>query len=270
MMSKTNALVLGGATIAAGVLLAGCASLTSAASATSTATTPPLSTVAGGSVEAAAATTARHTPKHTPAAPLPSAGDVAKGLRNHLPGGWQYSMFALTGPMYQGSGDYQAATYDQNGHIAFWQYAPDTNWTKVGDGTYPTDMQPYTPVGAKVTSGQVNGMANATFIVTGMFSNDGGVNAIAYTSGNGLHTPGWGAVKAKPDGNLAPSGASAGSDGLGLSNEFDLVNGELETADCSSTLPMAECGGNQRVLKFWAWHEDKQEFFLTHTAGLSH
>ena len=55
--------------------------------------------------------------------------------------------------------------------------------------------------------------------------------------------------------------------GLGLSQAFGFSNGQLETADCSTALPISDCGGNNRVLKFWTWHGS--HFTLTRTAGRS-
>jgi hypothetical protein len=101
--------------------------------------------------------------------------------------------------------------------------------------------------------------------VTGVFSMDGGANAAAYSGDAGS----WGAIKAKPNGHLGLSGQGIDGSGneLGLENDIYFSGGELETADCSETLPMAECGGNQRVLKFWQWGP-AGDFALTRTAGL--
>jgi hypothetical protein len=156
-----------------------------------------------------------------------------------------------------------AAAYDRSGHITFW-HDTDGDWQRIGASTYP--LQPALgPVDATVTGARLTGMSHAVFILTGLFSMDGSVNAIAYTA----DTDGaWGAIKAEPGGNIGPSGQPVGSDGIGLSNGFYVVGGQLETADCASTLPMASCGGNQRILKFWTWNGT--DFTLGHTAGLKH
>jgi len=151
----------------------------------------------------------------------------------------------------------ERATWDQNGHITFWRAD-----IRVGASSYP--LQPTLgPVKPSVKGGFVTGMPHAVFILTGLFSEDGSVNSIAYTAD--AHGT-WGAIKAEPNGNIGPSGQPVGKDGIGLANEFAVVRGQLETADCSATLPMAECGGNQRVLKFWTWNGT--DFTLNHRAGL--
>ena len=64
-----------------------------------------------------------------------------------------------------------------------------------------------------------------------------------------------------------PSGQPVSSNGIGLANGFCADHGQLEAADCSGNLPMADCGGSQRVLKFWTWNGT--DFTLNHTAGLT-
>jgi hypothetical protein len=157
--------------------------------------------------------------------------------------------------------DGEGATYDQTGHITFWRNANGA-WQRIGASSYP--LQPALgPVHPKVTGAKLTGMSHAVFILTGTFTMDGSINALAYTA-NAAGT--WGAIKAEPNGDIGPSGQPVGEDGIGMANAFYAVHGQLETADCSGNLPMAECGGNQRVLKFWTWHGT--DFTLNHTAGL--
>ena len=104
-------------------------------------------------------------------------------------------------------------------------------------------------------------MTDATFVVRGTFSGDGSGNAVAYTNGSN----GWGAIKAKSDGNLAPSGQGVGIGGVGLGDDFMLSGGRLQTFDCSSQLPVSQCSGNDRVIKYWTWR--KTQFVQTGSAG---
>ena len=104
-------------------------------------------------------------------------------------------------------------------------------------------------------------MKHATFVVRGTFSTDHSGNAVAYTYGPG----GWGAIKAQPDGNLKPSGAGVGLKGIGLSADFGLIGGRLQTVDCSSVIPVSQCSGNNRVIKYWSWRTN--QFVQTGHAG---
>ena len=170
---------------------------------------------------------------------------------------------ATNTPVVQVPGVGEGASYDQAGHITFWR-SSNGAWQQIGASTYP--LQPALgPVEPKVTGAALTGMSHAVFILTGTFSMDHSINAIAYTANAAGE---WGAIKAEANGNIGPSGQPVGSNGIGLSNAFYAVGGELETADCSGNLPMADCGGNQRILKFWKWNGS--DFTLSRTAGLTH
>lgn len=160
-----------------------------------------------------------------------------------------------------GSRGYQAAAYDGSGHVTFWA-SSSSGWRRIGVAGYPTSAA-LGPVNPKVTGGVLAGMSDATFVLTGTFTTDSSVNALAYTR---RPDGGWGVVKAEPNGNIGASAKPVGRDGIGLENAFYLVNGELETADCSKTLPMVQCGGDSRVLKFWRWNGT--DFTLDRAAGL--
>jgi hypothetical protein len=157
---------------------------------------------------------------------------------------------------------YEAIAFDQVGHVTFWQF--DTGWRQVGTSTYPYGSAAVgQPPHAAATGTVLAGMTDATFILNGAFSGDGSGNSLAYT--DGAH--GWGAIKAEADGNLISSGQGVTFGGLGLESGFYFVNSELETADCSATMPIAACGGNNRVLKFWKWNG--HDFGLARRAGLA-
>jgi hypothetical protein len=160
------------------------------------------------------------------------------------------------------NGGIEIMVVGQTGDVSFWAESSDT-LERVGASTYPyapASLGLPEPVG---DGGVLTNMADATFTVHGTFSGDGSGNAVAYTNG----PDGWGAIKAESDGNLAPSGQGVGVSGIGLSDDLGLVGGRLQTIDCSSTLPISDCGGNNRVIKYWTWMTD--HFVQTGSAGLS-
>jgi hypothetical protein len=159
-------------------------------------------------------------------------------------------------------GAVEAMTFDQRGHVTFWRHT--TAWANVGHSSYPFDATFAPSALAKGKGTLLSGMSHATFIATGLFSGDGSGSAIAYTTG----AKGWGAIKAEANGNIGPSGQGVTFGGIGLAEGFGFVNGLLMSADCSSTLPIADCGGNQRVIKYWRWAG--HDFVLNSRAGLSH
>ena len=58
-----------------------------------------------------------------------------------------------------------------------------------------------------------------------------------------------------------------GSDLIGLSEAFDFHDGDLMTADCSQQLPVYQCHGNDRVIKYWTWTDSINRFVETGRAG---
>ncbi len=146
-------------------------------------------------------------------------------------------------------GGYEAASYDQLGQIQFWRNSGSTlSWQQLGASRYPYAPSLGAPPDARATGALLQGMQHATFIVTGVFTGDSSGNAVAFTTG----ANGWGVIKAEPDGNIGPSGAPVGADGLGLSYGFAFAGGTLETQDCPLNQPIAACGVNP-VTKYWVW-----------------
>ena len=119
-------------------------------------------------------------------------------------------------------GAYEAAAYDQAGHVSFWRHV--TVWTQVGSSTYPYDATFFPAPMAAMTGALLSGMKNATFIATGLFSGDGSGNAVAYTTG----AKGWGAIKAESNGNIGPSGQGVAFSAIGLSDGFAFSHGLLD------------------------------------------
>jgi hypothetical protein len=145
-------------------------------------------------------------------------------------------------------GGYEAATWDQVGHIRFWfDPAATTAWRRLGTSSYPYSAA-VGPPDASVEGTLLRRMAHATFIISGTFTGDGSGNAVAFTTGG----RGWGAIKAESNGNIAPSGRPVGRDRIGLSYGFAFAQGYLVTADCPPNRPLSECGGHQ-IRKRWLW-----------------
>ncbi len=143
---------------------------------------------------------------------------------------------------------YEAATFDQVGHIAFWHDGADsTQWRQVGSSRYPYVPQVGAPH-ASARAAVLTGMAHATFVVSGYFTGDSSGNAVAFTTG----AKGWGAIKAEANGNIGPSGAAVGHDQIGLSYGFAFHHGLLETRDCPANRPISDCG-RYSVVKLWRW-----------------
>jgi hypothetical protein len=145
-------------------------------------------------------------------------------------------------------GGYQAAVYDQRGHIAFWRNSASVaTWQQIGRSTYPAAAQ-VGPPHASVLGALLSRMQNATFIVRGDFTGDSSGNAVAFTTGSA----GWGAIKAEPNGNIGPSGHPVGADQIGLSYGFGFDHGALVTQDCPTDRAIADCGLHP-ITKRWLW-----------------
>ena len=155
----------------------------------------------------------------------------------------------------------QALAVGQKGSVTFWSEVDDV-LQLVGRSTYPYSSSLGAPE-AQGSGAVLTGMADVTFVVRGTFSGDGSGNAVAYTNGS----KGWGAIKAQSDGSLKPSGQGVTIGGIGLGDDFQLVGGRLQTFDCSSQLPIAQCSGNDRVIKYWTWRTSR--FVQTGSAGRS-
>lgn len=73
-------------------------------------------------------------------------------------------------------GGYDAATYDQSGHVDFWQYIK--SWKEVARDTYPrnlsnTNTEICGGPRVTITGALLTGMRHATFIICGQFAGDG-------------------------------------------------------------------------------------------------
>jgi hypothetical protein len=249
LSTKDLKYVMTGVAVAAGVLLTACgpASINVGVSTGSTASPTKTSAATSNSTSAPTATS-----KAAPATVPASISQQFQGADRGASG----AVVALS------DGTYQGASVNATGQVAFWHY-DGSQWTDIGDSSYPeVSPQHDTP---KIEGQLLPGMSNATFILTGDFSNDSTANAVAYTADqNGT----WGEI-ASDSGNLQPSGKADSNDNSNAFNDVYFSNGELETADCSANLPSAQCAGDNRVLKFYVWQSSSGLFTLDHTAGLS-
>lgn len=201
-------------------------------------------------------------PPTTGAAPAKSAADIGESALAAL---LVLSDATLKAVPVATPGGFEIIVVGQQGKVFFWSWDNSRKvLSNVGSSTYPYDPKSVGPPKAAAKGTVLSGTVHATFIVTGVFSGDGSGNSVAYTTGH----IGWGAIKALPSGNLAPAAGGVTFGGIGLEDEFAFVGGQLETADCSSTKPISECGGNNRVIKFWSWDHGLAQFVLSSTAGL--
>ena len=122
---------------------------------------------------------------------------------------------------------YDAATYDQKGHLDFWEQHGTGPWRETGRCRYqllPGNGPPYI---FKVTGKRLAGMAQATFVANGEFTGDTSGDYIAFAKGR----HGWGAVVPTANGALAPAGCSTYDGVMGERRTEGFSGGKLETVD---------------------------------------
>lgn len=142
-------------------------------------------------------------------------------------------------------GGYEAATYDEQGHITFWKYA--NSWQKAGTSTYPV-LQGMPPDTA-LTGALLTGMSDATFIASGPFTGDGSGTKLAYSNGN----HGWGLLQPGPANTLTPSGMGAGTSAPpAVRSDMRFSDGELVTSQENDFYDNAE-GGVYALTVYWKW-----------------
>jgi serine/threonine kinase PknH len=156
----------------------------------------------------------------------------------------------------------------QKGRVSFWRWLESTH-ALVHDGfsSYPYAPKSLGKPQATARGELLTDMVHATFVVEGHFSTDFSGNAVAYSYDP--RSKAWGAIKAATETTLhiTNEGVGVPPNDLGLSAGFDFVDGLLETADCSQSLPVDQCFGDNRVLKYWAWDKSAKVFTLDHTGG---
>jgi hypothetical protein len=149
-------------------------------------------------------------------------------------------------------GTFEAATYDQYGHIDFWR-DDSGHWTTLAQRFYPPDAGngsvSYSSTGAVTVTGQLLvGMTEPIYIVSGHFSSDGSDNSLAFSDG----PSGWGVVVAQSSGELASDGQSLTYQGTGLSWEDRFVAGRFETLQRPSGWTPAFDSAFP-ITQLWSW-----------------
>jgi hypothetical protein len=152
-----------------------------------------------------------------------------------------------------GGGRYEAAVFDKAAHIDFWEFA-GTKWDEVGRSTYPT--LPGQPASVRVVGRQLKGMADATFIATGVFTGDSSGQALAF--GNGPR--GWGTIAWEPGNVLVPTGHRATDNttpGIYFNEQFS--DGQLETTSLNPYFSTAT-GAEFPLDTYWSWDASSAHF----------
>src|SRR4030081_1772093 len=116
----------------------------------------------------------------TTAAPPPSLAKAQQQLFTHTNG--------MASVMVAVPGGYEAALYDQYGHISFWRDVG--SWQAEGRLMYPRDLGEGTnkaicgAPGVAVTGSLLPGAQHAAYIVCGQFSGDGSGWDVIFTQGS--------------------------------------------------------------------------------------
>ncbi|MET8079905.1 hypothetical protein [Streptomyces sp. NPDC005303] len=151
-------------------------------------------------------------------------------------------------------GGFEAACYDQRGHLVFWRYSAG-GWHQMAQSTYPPDSADgppsYDEHGVGVEGAVLPGMSDAVFIVTGPFSGDGTGNAVAF--GNG--PDGWGLLVQDGASRLRSSGTGSSSSDTGQYLSARFTGGLMETAVNSGAFSNA-FGSGFPVRRQWRWSKD--------------
>ncbi|WP_234543989.1 hypothetical protein [Streptomyces shenzhenensis] len=161
----------------------------------------------------------------------------------------------LTPVVVRTPGGYEAACYDEHGHITFWRRTA-SGWRELAQSVYPKDVADgpgsYDEHGVSVQGATPSGSADAVFIVNGPFTGDGSGNAVAF--GNG--PDGWGLLLPRKTGQLVSSGSGSSSinPGIYLSERF--TQGMLETDENTGVFSTA-FGAGFPLRRYWYGTKDR-------------
>jgi len=171
-----------------------------------------------------------------------------------LSGGMKETLVAIPG-------GFDAATWDQNGNIDFWQLVGEDSWTKLKASTYPIlGSASLNPPNATVTGALLVGMSQATFVVQGSLSGDGTANAVVFGPG----PSGYGTLVTEGSTSLVSTGqgyssiSSSGADPRDYDAQFQ--GDELITEQNSGAFDNAFGAGFPTS---WTWHWVGNEFQLS-------
>jgi hypothetical protein len=148
---------------------------------------------------------------------------------------------------------YEAAAYDQSGHLWFFGLAAG-RWSLLGRSRYPVLPAAFGPSDTTVTGSVLTGMENATFIARGAYTGDGSGCCVAFTTG----TRGWGTVAPGPGDTLVPTGNSSTDNTTpGLELQATFQGGLLQTVVHNPDFDTAD-GTLFGLVTDWRW--DGAEF----------
>jgi hypothetical protein len=154
-------------------------------------------------------------------------------------------------------GGFEAATYDQHGHLDFWA---DTSgsWTRQAARTYPGS----TGQGVTVSGALLPGMPDATFVLNspGLVEDDS-VRAVVYARGGS----GWG-ILSRRGSALVPAVHPAASAQALFFGAWLLPAG-LRTSVESETVAEAIAGSVNPIVDYWRWSNGR--FVLTRSNALT-
>ncbi len=180
------------------------------------------------------------TPGHHSAGPTPTAAARAALAR-------KTSLATVVVPV---RGGFDAAAYDLDGHLQFWQYASGT-WREAAQSTYPEDAGDGTGTfdesGVSVSGADLPGAPHAVFIVTGPFTGDGSGHVVVYGDG----PQGWGVLDQQGRASLPSSGTGV-SDNIMIYLGARFTGGTLETDLASGAFDEA-FGSGFPVRSYWHW-----------------
>jgi hypothetical protein len=152
-----------------------------------------------------------------------------------------------------GGEDYEAAVYDKVGHINFWKFS-GAKWAEIGWSTYPRLEPSPSPLG-NLIGRELGGMADATFIATGVFTGDSTGSALAFGKGR----RGWGTVAWEPGNVLVPTGAgSTDNNTPGIYFDEQFSGNELETTSLNPYLTTAM--NYYPLTTYWSWDASASHF----------
>ncbi len=194
-------------------------------------------------------------------APNASSAGVARADLLHLVRG----KTAVVVPLRTG---FEAAAYDQYGHIDFWA-GTSASWTLQAARMYQSDAADsetaaaYTGTGVSVSGALLPGMSDATFVVQSAgFSGDGSASYDVYTRG----ASGWGYV-AQSGTRLMPTGRSATSPQDAFFGAW-LHSAGLQTADEPGVFSAA-VGSYVPLVDWWRWDNGRFDLARDNTLTAS-
>ena len=146
-------------------------------------------------------------------------------------------------------GGFEAASYDQLGHLQFWQQRRRLDDLDAGRGEQ-LSLRSGARAAARAASAAriLAGMQHATFIVYGVFTGDGSGNAVAFTTGARR----LGCDQGRAERQHRPVGRAGRSGSHRAVVQLRLRGGHLITEDCPTNRPLSQCGAHP-IVKRWSW-----------------